>query len=64
MKIMTCRPDKRKHLDLYATLKTLATVHPEIKSMIDQVKASSVIDELDKKMIEQQLLSMAGTLNE
>ena len=64
MTIITCRPDKRKHVDLYGTLKTLSTNHPQIKAMIDQVKESHEIDQLDKKMIEQQLLSMAGTLNE
>lgn len=64
MIIMTCRPTKREHVDLYATLESLAEVHPQIKAIIDQVKASLVIGKLDKKMIEQQLISMAGTLNE
>lgn len=64
MIIMTCRPTKREHVDLYATMESLSAVHPQIKEIIDQVNASFVIDKLDKKMIEQQLISMACTLNE
>lgn len=64
MIIMTCRPTKREHVDLYATMESLSLVHPQIKEIIDQVNTSAVIDKLDKKMIEQQLISMACTLNE
>lgn len=64
MIIMTCRPTKREHVDLYATMESLSLVHPQIKEIIDQVNASDVIEKLDKKMIEQQLISMACTLNE
>lgn len=64
MIIVTCRTQQKKHRDLYVTLETLAEVHPQVKAIIDQVKESSQISKLDKRMIEQQLLSMAGTLNE
>ncbi len=64
MIIMTCRPTKREHVDLYATLESLSLVHPQIKEIIEQVKNSPMIDKLDKRMIEQQLISMACTLNE
>lgn len=64
MIIMTCRPTKREHVDMYATLENLSTVHPQIKAIIDQVKINPTVDSLDKKMIEQQLISMACTLNE
>ncbi len=64
MLIVTCRQGKRKHMDMYATLQNFSVVHPQIKAMIDQVKESFIIDPMDKKMIEQQLISMASTLNE
>lgn len=64
MIILTCRPTKKEHVDLYVTLETLEEVHPQIKAIIDQVKSASNVSKLDKRMIEQQLLSLAGTLNE
>lgn len=64
MIIMTCRPTKKEHVDLYVTLENLAEVHPQVKEIIDQVKLAYTIDKLDKDMIEQQLISMACTLNE
>lgn len=64
MIILTCRPTKREHVDMYATLENLSVVHPQIKEIIDQVMMNDKIDKRDQKMIEQELISMACTLNE
>lgn len=65
MIILTCRTSTKERMtDLYVTLENLTEVHPQIKAIIDQVKASRAIDKLDKSMIVQQLISMAATLNE
>lgn len=63
MIILTCRPTKKEHVDLYATLENLSEVHPQVKEIIDLINYAP-INKLDKRMIEQQLLSMAATLNE
>ncbi len=64
MIILTCRPTQHKHVDLYSTLESLSVDHPQINEIINQVKLSPRVTNLDKKMIEQQLISMACTLNE
>lgn len=64
MIILTCRPTQRKHVDLYSTFENLSVDHPQINEIINQVKLSPIVSKLDKKMIEQQLISMACTLNE
>lgn len=64
MFILTCRPTKREHVDLYSTYKRLSEDHPEIYEIINQIKLSIFVDKMDKKMIEQQLISMACTLDE
>lgn len=64
MLILTCRPTKREYGDLYSTYKHLSKDHPEIYEIINQIKLSMLVDKMDKEMIEQQLISMACTLNE
>lgn len=55
---------KRKHLDVFEVLSRLDEVHPQVSAILDQVRNSYEIGKADKHMIEQQLLSMCGTLNE
>lgn len=55
---------KRKHLDVFGVLSHLDEIHPQVSAILDQVRNSDKISKDDKHMIEQQLLSMCGTLNE
>lgn len=65
MIILTCRTSTKERMrDLYVTLENLTEVHPQVKKIIDQVKESNAISKMDKGMIVQQLIIMAGTLNE
>lgn len=55
---------KEQHVDMYTAMRMMEDVHPKIKAIIDQVNSSTRVDHKDKKMIENQLISMAATLNE
>lgn len=55
---------KRKHIDVFNVISQLDELHPQVASIIAQVRSSHQISQADKSMIEQQLLSMCGTLNE
>lgn len=54
---------KNNRINLTAFLGMLKNVHPQVCSIIEQVRNSTQISESDKSMIEDQLIAMCGTLN-
>lgn len=50
--------------DIYETSKWIAEDHPQISELINQVRNSDKLSEVDKKYFEKELLTMAGILYE
>lgn len=55
---------KRDNLDLMEMYSRLEELHPAVYNIIRQVREAPKVSKADKKMIENQLISMCGTLNE